>query len=715
MSSEGRLEGAPPAGSDDPERVPPSWGPVRTLPDSLELRLLDSDRRVRLEPQGMRVWLALVESEGRMLSREQLHRRVWGHRPVTDDAIHRQLSKLRRKLDDLQPGLGSAIETVPRVGTRLRAAPASLAPALPETAPDADGTPAAPPRRRRRSRARLLAALILLPALALAAWLWSQRNAAAPAYAAAAQTLTTASGWETQPVWLGRDGRWLYRARSERGQPWQIRLRDAQGGEQRLGDDTHSYLRLAAAPDGQQLAVLAQVGADCKLELLDLQGRRIRALGSCEGIEEDSLTYSADGQALLLARRRDPQSPYRLLKLDLASGLESLLSSPPDDSFGDIQPSPSPDGRQLAFLRMPALGVADLHLLDLGDGRERRLTEENLKVHGAAWTADSRQLLLSSNRGGPFALWLLDVHDGRWQPFAGGQPGEFPALHPDGRLLFEHWTVDVNLWRQPLCGPEPATALSALNSAVWDWNPMLDREGRLVAWLSNRSGPPEIWMPGDDGLPRPLSRLGGPYLREAALSPDGQHIAAIVSGPHGFDLALFDIADGAVRWLVRGPGEERAPEWTADGRLLFVSARSGTPRLYRFDPARGDAEPTLDARLEQSVFAARETADGALWWIRPEGGGLWRLPPDSDAAQQRLPALEPLDGLNWSTGPAGLAYLWRDGQGGNFWRRESPAATAPDLALGRVPMPVRLTVSPDGCSLIVPRVDFSDAAILQLG
>lgn len=70
-----------------------------------------------LEPRVMRVLVALVRSEGAVLSRDDLIVRCWDGVIVGDDAVSRIISKLRR-LSNHQ-GAGFTIETVPRIGYRL--------------------------------------------------------------------------------------------------------------------------------------------------------------------------------------------------------------------------------------------------------------------------------------------------------------------------------------------------------------------------------------------------------------------------------------------------------------------------------------------------------------------------------------------------------------------------------------------------------------------
>lgn len=67
---------------------------------------------------GLEVFLCLARNGGEVVSREQFAREVWEPAVVTDDALTRCTSELRRTLDD-PAAQAPLIETVPKRGYRL--------------------------------------------------------------------------------------------------------------------------------------------------------------------------------------------------------------------------------------------------------------------------------------------------------------------------------------------------------------------------------------------------------------------------------------------------------------------------------------------------------------------------------------------------------------------------------------------------------------------
>ena len=93
------------------------FGPFRI--DTLERQLLRGEEPVALTPKAYDTLLALVENAGHALDKDQLLRRIWPDTFVEEGSLTRNISVLRRALDDPN---GQYIETLPKRGYRFVAA-----------------------------------------------------------------------------------------------------------------------------------------------------------------------------------------------------------------------------------------------------------------------------------------------------------------------------------------------------------------------------------------------------------------------------------------------------------------------------------------------------------------------------------------------------------------------------------------------------------------
>lgn len=149
-----------------------------------------------------------------------------------------------------------------------------------------------------------------------------------------------------------------------------------------------------------------------------------------------------------------------------------------------------------------------------------------------------------------------------------------------------------------------------------------------IAFVSDRSGQPELWMMNWDGSdPRQLTKHGSialaptwspdgrhlvftSYLRgtpalylltpsegylkllwdkggvnsSAAFSPDGKSIAFASSDGGNVDIWVIPAEGGAGRRLTTAKAIDTQPTWAPNGRqIAFTSARSGSPQIYQMD------------------------------------------------------------------------------------------------------------------------------------
>ena len=81
-------------------------------------RLLNTDREIPLQPKAFETLCCLIERHGRLVTKRELHDRVWGDVAVTDGALGRCIVEVRKALGDgvAEPRF---LQTVPRLGYRF--------------------------------------------------------------------------------------------------------------------------------------------------------------------------------------------------------------------------------------------------------------------------------------------------------------------------------------------------------------------------------------------------------------------------------------------------------------------------------------------------------------------------------------------------------------------------------------------------------------------
>lgn len=152
-------------------------GALRVEPPVLRILAADGHSEP-LEPLVMQVLIALASARGATMSREDLIATCWAGRFVTDDAINRVISKLRKSLASLGAN-DISVETIPRVGYRLQAVAPGGDDAALQSRGDGTAIAVLPPiAGRKRDGTAFFAGTAVLVA-AIAVWLAFPR--AAPA------------------------------------------------------------------------------------------------------------------------------------------------------------------------------------------------------------------------------------------------------------------------------------------------------------------------------------------------------------------------------------------------------------------------------------------------------------------------------------------------------------------------------------------------------
>src|SRR6266853_1414979 len=130
----------------------------------------------------------------------------------------------------------------------------------------------------------------------------------------------------------------------------------------------------------------------------------------------------------------------------------------------------------------------------------------------------------------------------------------------------------------------------------------------LLATLTPPVGAQKRAITVDDYLA--LKSVGNPQL-----SPDGKWVAYTVTEPSLKDnrgitrIWLAEVASGSARQLTAGPGSDRQPRWSPDGRTLaFVSTRGNGAQLWVLPVAGGEARRLTS--LADGVFDPVWLPDG---------------------------------------------------------------------------------------------------------
>ena len=421
---------------------------------------------------------------------------------------------------------------------------------------------------------------------------------------------------------------------------------------------------------------------------------------------QKQIDWSPDGKFLVSPDRLLPDGPYQILLISPDTLEWRQLTFAPQNSFGDLHPQFSPDGQNVAFCRSSGTGTGtqEIYIVPIVGGEPKRLTFDGMHIECLAWTADGREIVFASDRGGLLSLWRIAASGGTVEPFSVGEMGaSAPSISSQGnRLAFVKKIEDTNIYRLSLDRSRRNEPTRIASSTQRDGNPGISPDGKRIAFESERSGQHEIWLSDSDGSN--VSRLTdlGTYSASPSWSPDGQQIAfdSREKGSATANIYVISAQGGSPRLLTPADDhEDFVPNWSKDGQwIYFTSKRSGDWQIWKVPATGGD----LVRVTKQGGFAAFEAADGkAVYYGKNYGkstvSGIWKLPVDGGDEVQVLDKVSGRWG-NWAVADDGIYYIdpeTKNGAAIEFFSFSTRRITE-IASLGKVSVSdVGLTVSPD--------------------
>jgi Tol biopolymer transport system component/DNA-binding winged helix-turn-helix (wHTH) protein len=561
---------------------------TQVRPSALEVEF--DGRITSLEPRVMKVLVALHRAKGHPVSRDEMIDHCWDGRIVTEGALNRCVAQLRKALAD-NPRI--RLETISTVGYRLQAGAdiQTLPRATNPGAPPVEATPAPPasPRLSRRWPIAAGVAAVLVAIIGAAAFLLMPHPVT---WTAQSYTqLTADAGMETHPA-LSPDGQQLvYSQRPTSAVNRDLFIRSVdQGTPVRITSDPADDHSAAWSPAGDRIALVrTQPGGHCAILVVPMPVGAERAAARCQQAVYTRVSW-LDANTLVFGDRPRPDAPWLLRTVDLTSGAMRDLTAPSPDTLGDSDPMVSPNGKSVVFRRTLLHGADDLFLKDLKTGRERALTTDGWKAAGYVWSADSRHIFYSSNRGGEFGLWTIDTarRDPPKRISLGAGQFTFSRMSSDrrNRLAVEAPHTRINIVAM---GPD-GVVTQVTNHSSSDWEPEGAADG-TVAYVSNRSGASELWITKPDGQSVRLTDIMGSYTHSPAWSPDGQTIAFVAV--KGRKAEIYTVGrDGSRLRAVTSDGLDKLdPIFTSAGDALRYVQRTADGWRVMQIPLTGAGRP----------------------------------------------------------------------------------------------------------------------------
>jgi Tol biopolymer transport system component/DNA-binding winged helix-turn-helix (wHTH) protein len=705
-----------------PDRLIYSFGGFQL--DAHKRLLLREGQTVPLSSKAFDLLLALVESGGREVAKDELMERVWADQLVEDANLTVTMSHLRKALgekasdhrfivtipgrgyrfvSELQPCESLIVErhNVSQVVIELDDEDESTGAVIGNNAiargdsyaaRSADLTTAVAPQRapsrattkssRRFVFGGLILAGLIAVGLAVAGYeMWKAKNLAAIPFAGAPLKQLTTKGRIGHAA-LSPDGKFYAYALLERGEYKQslwLGQVDGTGDIQLRPPAEVSLNGMAFSPDSQTLYF--------DQNSVDQSQRGLFKLPVLGGVAEKlsdeiraNFAVSPDGRQVAFFHASKDQNGSALVISNLdGTGWRELLARPPDKSFS-ARPAWSPDGSLLAFSAISDSGKDshELFVLRLANGHLEQLPARGwIQISNLVWAGGGRGLIAvaADKKETVRHIWHVAYPDGSAQRISNDTDtnGAALSISADGSsLLAAQLRRESNIWVAPAADLAQArqVTFSSING-IYGWHSFDWTPDNKIVFAAGVDRTVAIYVMDADGRNQKQVTSGGFFDQRLSVTADGRFIVFQSNRSGSNEIWRVNMDGSDLRQLTTG-GANSSPHPTPDGQwVVYTSAHSGRSFVWRVPLAGGppvrvmDKESTYprvspDGRYLACGYLADDDAPAQLALVDFAGSSLVRLFEAPRSANFN-------DGIRWT--PDGQAICYRDLANG-IWRQE---------------------------------------------
>ncbi len=258
-------------------------------------------------------------------------------------------------------------------------------------------------------------------------------------------------------------------------------------------------------------------------------------------------------------------------------------------------------GSKIAFVST-VKGNKEIFTCDF-DGRNIiRVTNEQSITISPAWSSDGQYLAYTSYTSGNPDLYIRSLKENR----------TVATVNRKGMNITPEWLPDTFALAATLSFSGDQEIYLILGSGEvkespltrnWgiDLSPSFSPDGKKFAFVSRRSGTPQIFIKDMESNMVVRLTFQGNYNTSPDWSPDGDKIAYVGIVKNEIDIYVIGVDAGEPVQLTRGRGDNEDPTWSPDGSIIaFSSTRQGVSKIYVMTATGGDQRLLFDLEGAQT-------------------------------------------------------------------------------------------------------------------
>jgi len=638
-------------------------------------------RKVQLEPKAMAILQYLVIHANNVVSREILFAEFWKNQVVTEDALNRAMWNIRRSLGDT-PNNPQYIATIRNRGYKLIApttiledprvkehqvsvqkniekshehkkkvqadkAQAEIQHEQNETKTDTQKTAFIDKKQSRLWKVYSSIALVSLLLIIVVAKVITNEETSKLTENKLSR-LTYSQEQNIMPVVSSNGESLVYIAKTQ-GIANQLKLLDNSNNQTYwLGNKKHNYSYPTFNKNNTSLAVVVDKVNKSELAILNINSNESRSIlelkQTSHGLswhpEQNLLAYTQPhpktGRPSIFTVHTKLKQPQRLTHS--VAGIKDQL------------PKFSPNGERIAFIRHFAYREQALFVVDL-QGKTQRISADFSQILSYVWLNDE-ELLLSLPEGiARLSLTgqLTDAHINSIENNSFNTL-DMHFIPKSEQLIFSQANHSTQVVNYSLKDANLAHNLT--RSQANDVEGVVSQNGRNLAFVSNRSGEPKIWLMQGNKLSNIKSSIAD-YIYDLRWSPDSTMLIAAMKIKSDYFLFTYQLDSNQHSKISLGNNPINIADWDTNQLILFSQKQKDNWFLFQYDMTSLQQTKLTDSNIYQArltpdkrqIVYTSHTASGIWLWDRHTVPNLI-----ANSTQHTLPR-------NWFVDDESLYYL----------------------------------------------------------
>ena len=523
----------------------------------------------KLTPQLANILMLFIENKGKLVTFEQLHENIWKNRIDGNKTVQVALTKLRTNL-----GWKSDENLINErsEGYRLVCEVIELNEPTDAQADKIEEIEAEKVKKNGIPK-YLYSALFAVLALTLITIQYFLFNVNQPETVRQFETkpITYIKGQELNPS-LSPNGKYLaFTHAKNRTLQYQVKVKLLSDNRFLFIDDAHFSSTPSWSANGTTLYYQAFENEECLVKQVHLIEKMMFSkpvvITSCGKEKSESpVAVDKNNEWLYFSYKAAQNKAMQIKRINLITAKEQQLTSPTEDAYGDYSLSLSPDGKTLAILTFDASSIGRVYTMDLHTKEQFLSFNYKHLLYNVDWAKDGKSFFYIDQDA--FIVQFNLDNKVQTQIAKLSQASQTIQVIEDDHFLVgfgEFYKSD--LYKSTL-GTYKSVQLQDSNFNDHSITP-LSASPEQYAFVSNRSGLPQIWLYDDGSLKQLTHYQKQLSITELNLSRDNTSLVYSTNSK----LNVIDINEQIYQKVTINEGLFRSPIWHCNNETILATTK----------------------------------------------------------------------------------------------------------------------------------------------